>query len=181
MDLLIQDLLELTRLEAGAVSLATERLDWTALCRNTMQRFEPRFRAAGIQFLWDGPADETWLHADGRRLEQVLENLLVNVLRYVPKGGTVALSLEPVADAKLPRFRLTVSDDGPGFPAADLPHVFDRFYRADLARSTGGSGLGLAIVQEIIRHHGGTVLAENRAPSGARIVVDLPGTPFVSN
>jgi signal transduction histidine kinase len=181
MDLLIQDLLDLTRLEADAVSLTTDRLDWTALCRNTMQRFEPRFRASGIQIRWDGPADETWLHADGRRLEQVIENLLVNVLRYVPEGGTVTLSLGPVADAEPPRFRLAVSDDGPGFPAADLPHVFDRFYRADLARSTGGSGLGLAIVQEIIRRHGGTVRAENRSPSGARIVIELPEIPTVSN
>jgi signal transduction histidine kinase len=180
--LLIQDLLELTRLEAGAASLTTERLDWTALCRNTMQRFEPRFRAAGIQIRWDGPADETWLRADGRRLEQVLENLLVNVLRHVPESATVTLSLGRVTDAEPLRFRLTVSDDGPGFPVADLPHVFDRFYRADLARSTGGSGLGLAIVQEIIRRHGGAVHAENRSPSGARIVVELPAMPVpVSN
>jgi len=174
MDLLIQDLLELTRLEAGAVSLTTDRLDWTALCRNTMQRFEPRFRAAGITIRWDGPTSESWLHADGRRLEQVLENLLINALRYVPEGGTVTLSLGPVTDSESPRFRLTVSDDGPGFPEADLPHVFDRFYRADLARSTGGSGLGLAIVKEIILRHGGAVFAENLMPSGARIVIDLP-------
>ncbi len=174
MDLLIQDLLELTRLEAGAVTLTTERLDWTALCRNTMNRFEPRFRAAGIQIRWDGPTDETWLHADGRRLEQVLENLLINALRYVPKGGTVTLSVRQAAEADPSRFQLTVSDDGPGFPAADIPHVFDRFYRADLARTTGGSGLGLAIVKEIVLRHGGSVRAENQTPSGARIVIELP-------
>jgi signal transduction histidine kinase len=176
MDLLIQDLLELTRLEAGAVSLTKERLDWTALCRNTTLRFEPRFRSAGIQIRWDGPADGIWLLADGRRLEQVLENLLVNALRYVPAGGIVTLSLAPVPESEPVRLRLTVSDDGPGFPPADLPHVFDRFYRADLARSTGGSGLGLAIVQEIVLRHGGTARAENRTPSGATIIVELPGT-----
>lgn len=174
MDLLIQDLLELTRLEAGAVTLATERLDWSALCRNTMQRFEPRFRAVGIQIRWEGSTDEAWVEADGRRLEQVLENLLVNALRYVPEGGSVTLSLNPMADATPPAFRLIVSDDGPGFPVADLPHVFDRFYRADLARATGGSGLGLAIVKEIVLRHGGEVAAENQSLSGARIIIELP-------
>jgi signal transduction histidine kinase len=69
---------------------------------------------------------------------------------------------------------MTIEDNGPGFLSADLPHVFDRFYRAASARSTAGSGLGLAIVQEIIRRHGGQVRAENTQPHGARIVVDLP-------
>jgi two-component system sensor histidine kinase MprB len=75
-----------------------------------------------------------------------------------------------------PRFRLTVTDDGPGIPPGDLPHVFDRFYRADAARSEGGSGLGLAIVQEIVRQHGGAVRAENVSPHGARFTVDLPAS-----
>ncbi len=176
MELLIQDLLDLTRLEAGAISLERVRLDWTALCRNTMNRFESRFREEGLKILWSGPAEQAWILADGRRLEQVLENLLTNALRYVPLGGTVTLSLEPVPETLSPRFRLTVADDGPGFPPEDLPHIFDRFYRADAARSTGGSGLGLAIVQEIIRLHGGETRAENRKPVGASILVELPAS-----
>jgi signal transduction histidine kinase len=66
-----------------------------------------------------------------------------------------------------------VLDDGPGFPAADLPHVFDRFYRADQARSTGGSGLGLAIVKEIVSRHGGSVTAANRPEGGAALAIEL--------
>jgi signal transduction histidine kinase len=174
MDLLIQDLLELTRLEAGASDLNKERLDWAALCRNTIERFRPRFDNAGVSIRWDGPAEEAWLEADGRRLEQVLENLLVNALRYVPQDGTVSLTLEAVTDDDTKRFRLTIIDDGPGFPPEDLPHVFDRFYRGDPARSTGGSGLGLAIVQEIVRRHNGAVRADNRTPSGAAIIIELP-------
>jgi signal transduction histidine kinase len=174
MDLLIQDLLELTRLEAGANDLNKERLDWAALCRNTIERFRPRFRHAGVDIRWESPAEEAWLEADGRRLEQVLENLLINALRYVPQKGTVSLALEAVTGDGSERFRLTIVDDGPGFPPEDLPHVFDRFYRGDPARSTGGSGLGLAIVQEIVRRHNGTVHAENRPPSGAAIIIELP-------
>jgi signal transduction histidine kinase len=197
MDFLIGDLLDLTRLEAGAVSLSMDRIDLTGLSRNVMNRFENWFRQAGLSVKWWGPVEEAWVSADGRRIEQVIENLLVNALRYVPSGGEVTLSVERAAGARsaggaggarngvddgatrvkdVDRYCLTVSDDGPGFPAEDLPHVFDRFYRADAARSTGGSGLGLAIVKEIIRLHSGEVRAENRQPSGASIHVELPST-----
>jgi signal transduction histidine kinase len=174
MDLLIQDLLDLTRLEAGAITLIKERLDWTALCRNTMDRFIDRVREAGLNLRWSGPAAAAWVMADGRRLEQVLENLLINTLRYVPTGGTITLSLARITAKTTAYFQLTVCDDGPGFPPDDLPRVFDRFYRADEARSTGGTGLGLAIVQEIMRLHGGKVGAANIQPTGAAITVLLP-------
>jgi signal transduction histidine kinase len=209
MDLLIGDLLDLTRLEAGAVNLSKVRLDWTELSRNVMKRFDARFRQAGLAIEWSGGAEEAWVWADGRRIEQVIENLLVNALRYVPAGGRVTLAMErvpmtrtagdagPVRRAERGRpsresawdgqsgrdrtretpmegYCLTVEDDGPGFPAEDLPHVFDRFYRADAARSSGGSGLGLAIVKEIILLHGGEVRVGNRTPSGASIHVTLP-------
>ena len=89
LDRLIRDLFELARLEAGASPLALEPLDWTALCRNTVERFEPRFRDAGLSLRWQEPAAEAWIQADGHRMEQVLENLLVNTLRYVPAGGSL--------------------------------------------------------------------------------------------
>jgi signal transduction histidine kinase len=174
MDLLIQDLLDLTRLEAGAITLQKERLDWTALCRNSIDRFTDRFNEIGLTLVWSGRADPAWIVADGRRLEQVLENLLINALRYVPSGGTVTGSLERVVEKNRPFYHLVIRDDGPGFPPDDLSRVFDRFYRADEARSTGGTGLGLAIVQEIVRLHGGEARATNQQPSGAAITIDLP-------
>jgi signal transduction histidine kinase len=176
MDLLIQDLLDLTRLEAGAIPLNKERLDWTALCKNTMKRFESRFREAGLELRWEGSGEEAWILADGRRMEQALDNLLVNALRYVPIGGRVSLSLE-AAPTPSPGYRLTVSDDGHGIPDDDLPHAFDRFYRGDEARSQGGSGLGLAIVREIVNRHDGTAWAKKRDPKGLSIVLELPGAP----
>lgn len=176
MDLLIQDLLDLTRLEAEAIPMNKERLDWTALCKNTMKRFENRFREAGLDLRWEGPEEEAWILADGRRMEQVLDNLLVNELRYVPRGGRVTLAMESDA-SPTPRHRLVVGDDGPGIPEEDLPHVFDRFYRADAARPSGGSGLGLAIVREIVNRHGGAVWAKGQEPNGLSIVLELPGVP----
>jgi signal transduction histidine kinase len=179
LDRLIRDLFELARLEAGAAALTLESLDWAALCHNTTARFEPRFREAGLRLLWRESAEPAWIEADGHRMEQVLENLLANALRYVPSGGTIELALTPVPGHE-DRFRLTVGDDGPGLPAEDLAHAFERFYRAagarvtGAARDAGGSGLGLAIVREIVERHGGTVRAEARAPHGLAIVIELP-------
>jgi len=176
MDLLIRDLFELARLEAGAVPLATERLDLAALCRNTIERFRARFEKAGVALSWRSPLQEAWTQADGRRMEQVLENLLTNVLRYVPRGGAVEVSLEEGAH----RYRLLVTDSGPGIPASELPLVFTRFYRGAGARGDGGSrdqggsGLGLAIVREIVERHGGSVSAEGASPHGLRIAVEIP-------
>ena len=179
LDRLIRDLFELARLEAGASPLEKEPLDWAALCRNTVERFEPRFRDADLRLVWRESPAEAWIEADGHRLEQVLENLLVNALRYVPAGGTVQLALgrAPESDG---RFRLVVSDDGPGLPPGELAHVFERFYRAAgtlsgaSAGDRGGSGLGLAIVREIVTRHGGTVAAQAREPHGLAITIELP-------
>jgi signal transduction histidine kinase len=184
MDLLIRDLFELARLEAGASPLSEERIDWSALCRNTIDRFEPRFRKAGLTLAWVGPAGQAWVMADGRRMEQVLENLLVNALRYVPRGGRVEARLD-AATERQPKHRLTVSDDGPGIPEEELPLVFRRFYRGTASarrggsepgagRDPGGSGLGLAIVREIVERHGGSAHAESKSPRGLIIVIELP-------
>ncbi len=171
MGLLVNDLLELARLESGSAALSPESLDWAALCRNTIGRYRPRFEKAGLQIDGPTPDQEAWIIADGRRLEQMFENLLINSLRYVPSGGSVTVSIDvPSPD----RYRLTVADDGSGFRDDDLPHIFDRFYRADPARSDSGTGLGLAIVKEIAQQHGGSVWAANQEPSGAVISVELP-------
>jgi len=179
MDLLIRDLFELARLEAGASQLTKVPLDWSALGRNTVERFEPRFRKAGLTAVWEGPEHGAWIEADGRRMEQVLENLLVNAIRYVPRGGRVEVRLEANA-GEGSKHRLRVSDDGPGIPAAELPLLFGRFYRGSERRPTepgadaGGSGLGLAIVREIVERHGGTARAESRAPRGLTITIEVP-------
>jgi signal transduction histidine kinase len=180
LDRLTRDLFDLARLEAGASPLQLEPLDWTALCRNTSDRFVPRFKASGLMLSWSDSVEKAPIVADGHRLEQVLENLLTNALRYVPEGGMVTLALVSAGEGA-DRFRLSVTDDGPGISPEDLPHAFERFYRAPGAREqTGsrddnGSGLGLAIVREIVERHGGAVRAESREPHGLSILVELPG------
>jgi signal transduction histidine kinase len=179
LDRLIRDLFELARLEAGATPLELERLDWAALSRNTLDRFAPRYRSAGLSLAMVESPAEAWVLADGARLEQVLDNLLVNALRYVPSGGNVEMSLRRVV-APRERWRLAVRDDGPGLPSEELPRVFERFYRGSAPAGSGrtsfngGSGLGLAIVREIVERHGGEAHARASAPHGLAIEVELP-------
>src|SRR5262249_47688069 len=122
LDRLIRDLFELARLEAGAPALEFEDLDWVALTRNVKQRFAKRFEAAGLTLAWGDSAPEAWIRADGHRMEQVIENLLRNALRYVPAQGHVTLTIDPVM-ASATRYRLTVADDGPGLPADEMAHL----------------------------------------------------------
>ncbi len=110
--------------------------------------------------------------ADSDRITQVLLNLLDNARHHTPAGGTVTIG----ARAEGKELTVWVSDTGAGIDAADLPHIFDRFYRADRARSgsTGGSGLGLSIVKAIITAHGGTIHAESAPDQGTSILFTLP-------
>jgi signal transduction histidine kinase len=170
MGLLLEDLLDLTRLEGGAVEMHRETLDLDALARHSAERHRPRLEAAGLELRCHGAPKAAIISADGRRIEQVVDNLLTNAARHVPAGGRVEIEVR-LEDAAVV---LEVRDDGPGFPDDALPHVFERFYRAEPSRSTPGSGLGLAIVREVIRQHGGSVEASNRAQGGARLLVRLP-------
>jgi len=179
MDLLVADLLDLARLEAGVGEEVREAVDWRALAHHSIRRFEPLFRDAGLTLAGppdpgpEGPATPVPVLGNPRRLEQLLDNLLRNALRYVPRGKGVTVRVE----RRDGRAILTVEDDGPGFAASDLPRIFDRFYRGDRARTSEGTGLGLALVREIARLHGGSASAENRPEGGARLRVDLPALP----
>lgn len=182
MDALLRDLLDLARLESGAADTVRERIDLVALLRHAIQRHAARFSQAGVALHWKPESiDSAEIEAEGRRMEQVVDNLLGNELRYVPRNRSVWVgadlpSLDPTIGGTLSdsRLRLTVEDDGPGFPPESLGSVFDRFYRADPSRSSEGTGLGLAIVKEIVLRHGGTVRAMQRAGGGARVEVLLP-------
>jgi signal transduction histidine kinase len=169
MDGMIQDLLALSRLEAGATTLSPELLDWASLLRHTAARFGPRFRSVGLTLELPGLEDPAWVEADGRALEQVAENLLVNTLRHVPTGETVTVRLERGEK----EHTLRIEDTGPGVPPEDLPRIFDRFTRSDPSRTTPGSGLGLAIVKSLVEAHGGKIVAENRSPRGLSLLVTL--------
>jgi heavy metal sensor kinase len=174
MSRLVQDLLTLAQVEAGRViELRPVALD--ALVTRIAREAEPR---ADGQRLHVEAAETVELLGDEGRLTQVLTNLVDNALRHTPSGGTITLRLARENGWA----RVAVADTGEGIPAEHLPHIFDRFYRADKARARagGGTGLGLAIVKHLTEAHGGWVTVESAPGRGTCFTVWLPlrpGTP----
>ncbi len=170
---LVEDLRSIDELGTGGLALRPEALDPAAAVVEAASRFAPRAAAAGVELRADGD-DGLSLAADRAAVERILGNLIDNALAVSREGGQVLVEARLAAGGAV-AFR--VSDDGPGFPAGSLDRAFDRFYRADPARTGPGTGLGLSIVRALAHAHGGEAVAENLAPSGARITVTLPGLP----
>ncbi len=173
---LINDLHELAQAEAGQLSLNLEAADLVALAKNTTSLFEGLAQEKGIRFDFNAPADLPLVQADADRARQILHNLLGNALRHTPEGGQVSLSIARAQSQGGNFLRISISDTGPGIPAEALPHVFDRFWRADKSRSRaeGGAGLGLAITRQLVQAHGGQIGVESTVGQGSRFWVTLP-------
>jgi signal transduction histidine kinase len=169
---LVADLLTLSRPEAAPAGGAPP-LDAGTVLAGVAEQLEPLAAERGVSLVVQA-APDLWVAANADRLKQVILNLVDNALRYTPAGGTV--TLRGGQDAVNGGVCLEVADTGPGIAPADLPHVFDRFYRGDLsrARATGNSGLGLAIVRNIVEAHGGRIGVESTPGQGARFMVTLP-------
>ena len=168
---IVADLLELARHEHGAPAVEPRVFAIERVFEHVVRRHEGEARAAGVRITTAVAPDADQVLADPGRLEQVTSNLVANALRHTPPGGTIHLEAA-IADGG---YRLRVEDSGEGIPAAHLPHVFDRFYKADAARAgnAGGSGLGLSIVKAIVERHGGAVTVESR-PGRTAFAVVLP-------
>jgi two-component system OmpR family sensor kinase/two-component system sensor histidine kinase BaeS len=171
---LINDLRELAQAEAGQLELNRQAIDLTKLLQDTVVTFSPIVEAEEINLNTHIPAHLPPVRADSARIAQVLHNLMANALRHTPAGGVISLQ----AGTENGQLWLSVQDTGEGISAEDLPHVFDRFYRSDRARSraTGGSGLGLAIARVIVEAHGGQINAASDGISGhgSTFTVRLP-------
>ncbi len=171
---LIEDLLELSRIEGGTRELALEPIDSAALARGLLQDLKPRLDARRLQAeCRAGPAPLAF--ADRRALEQVLLNLLDNAIKYSEPGGRIELSISGGAAG----VRIDVSDTGIGIPEADRARIFERFYRVDKARARdlGGTGLGLAIVKHLVQAQDGEVFVSSREGHGSTFTLRLPAAP----
>jgi two-component system OmpR family sensor kinase len=155
---LVQDLLDLARFEAGGLSLALDNVDVDELFERVVERHAKTAQDKGVVMEIEPHDQDIRMVGDPHRLEQVVQNLASNALRHTPRGGAITLGASRDDDA----VRLRVTDNGIGIPAEHLPHVFDRFYKADQSRSQAGSGLGLSIVKAIVERHGGTVSVRSR-------------------
>ncbi len=166
---LVEQLLDLSRLEADGVPLHVVDIDAEALLRRV--REEALLAAPDhAQIEISVPAGGLRIRGDADRIHQVLANLTENALRHAAVHGEVVLAARSLGSA----VELSVTDDGPGIPVADRERVFERFHRLDAARSTGGAGLGLAIARWIVDLHGGKIRAESAGARGCRMVVELP-------
>lgn len=171
---LVDDVLSLARLEAQEAQLDLTDVQLEDFLPLIMRDWEKRFAAKQVQGKLELRDDLPALLADEARLQEAIYNLLDNAVKYSAEGGRITVSATVERDA----LRISVADTGPGIPARDLPRIFERFYRADKARSRtlGGTGLGLSIVKHVAQLHRGRVEAESDPGRGTKISLILPLT-----
>jgi signal transduction histidine kinase len=181
---LVEDLRTLSLADAGELPLVRQNVPPLEILQRAAVAHSAQAEGQHVTLKVEGSADLPTLFVDPERLAQVLNNLLSNALRYTPAGGTITLSaLGPTRRGDPPwspgaengRVQLRVADTGRGIPAEDLPQIFHRFYRGDLARrQDGSSGLGLAIARSIVEAHGGEITAASTVGQGSTFTITLP-------
>ncbi len=172
---LVNDLRDLALAEAGQLRLQRETVDLSDLVERAVEGFRAQAVEQEVTLVTELSPDLPLISGDEQRLGQVLLNLLSNALRHTPPGGRIVISVRPEPAGLF----VSVADTGRGIPPEDLPHVFERFYRADKsrARNSGGSGLGLAIARQIVEAHGGRIWVESWVGVGSTFFVALPSPP----
>ncbi len=167
---IVSDLLTLVNIDSG-MKLNLTDLDIGALLQEQVKRLSPLARENGVEL--ECQAKESLeVRGDALKLQQVVYNIIDNAIKYTPRGGEVRCALSRAGK----RAVIRVTDTGVGIPEEDLPHIFDRFYRVDKARSreTGGTGLGLSIVKQFVLLHGGTIDARSAPGKGSTFIIELP-------
>jgi len=169
---LVDELQELSLAEAGELKMVLQTEDVADLVKQVVASWQPQVAAKGISLSLDLPERLPKAKIDWQRISQVLHNLLENAVSHTGEGGTIV-----VAAARQGHWvEVSVADTGEGIPAADLPNVFERFYRVDRsrARATGGSGLGLTIAKRMVEAHGGKIEAQSKLGRGSRFSFTVP-------
>jgi len=165
---LIENLLEANRLQMNGMRLEKADVNFYNLAHRLVERFQ--VQSENHHIIIDIPQDFPIVMADETRIEQVLSNLISNAIKYAP-GGEIRIGGQTLPDQVV----ICVRDEGPGIATGDLPHIFDRFYRAqEASRKTKGAGLGLYLARAIIEAHGGRMWADARTEKGTRICFSLP-------
>ena len=179
--LLVEDLMELSRLESRPDGIKPSTSSLKELVEEILENYNSRLDHQKQQMVlaFDDQVEE--FAFDRFRIHQVFDNLIENIFRYAPNFTEVRLEVN--YDKATNRVHCTVTDDGPGIPEKDLPHIFERLYRVDKGRSYegGGTGLGLSIMKHIVQQHGGTVLAKSKLGSGTSVHFNLPYVQTVSS
>jgi two-component system phosphate regulon sensor histidine kinase PhoR len=189
---MVQELLQLSRIESGRAPIRMEPVTVADVVIPPVERLRPQAERAELDLTVDVPSGLPLIHADTERLQQVVTNLVHNAIKFTPLAGRIEVSvrklsvvdnepqalepigLEPGALEPGEWVLITVHDTGVGIPANDLRRIFERFYKADRARSGGGTGLGLSIAKHIVQAHNGHIWAESLEGRGSTFHVALP-------
>ena len=185
---LINQLMDLSKLEANVMTIHETRGDLTAFVRDCLQPFEDQAKAKGIQLTFTSQIDhDYWFDAD--KLERVVNNLVANATKFTPAGGTITVDLQPNSIDQKPGLTLTVSDTGVGVSADHLPRIFDRFYQIETQSETRiplnpqqeGTGIGLSLVKELVERQGGQIRVDSTEGQGTTFTVWLPYRKIPAN
>jgi two-component system phosphate regulon sensor histidine kinase PhoR len=167
---MVEELLELSRIESGAAPLRFAQLDAAQLARDTARRFARQADRAGLKIAAEAPDAPLQMIGDVERLEQALGNLVANAIKFTPEGGAVTIRAAADDDG----VAISVADTGIGIEPEQQARVFERFYKADAGRGSGGTGLGLAIVKHIAQAHAGSVSVESYPGRGSTFTMRIP-------
>ena len=177
--LLIEDLLTLSHLEYRSPQLDFQKVNLPELLDRVIERIKPAISERHARMMVEWSSAAAWVEADSRRIEQVFENLLENAIRHAI-GDEVVVTIR--AQSLGEEIEIVFSDNGPGIPYGDQPHIFERFYRVhkDRSRIAGGTGLGLSIVKHVVLAHGGTIFLESVPGQGAAFKIRLPAVQLAT-
>lgn len=170
MSLMVAELLELSRIESGRVPLRLAPTRPLDIMQQAVDRLRLQAERAGLSITLDCPEHLPQVMADQTRLEQVTVNLLHNAIKFTPPGGQIAV----VGQSQNGTVVFSVSDTGIGIPADELPRIFERFYKADRARTSGGTGLGLSIARHLVEAHGGRIWVKSELGQGSTFYFTIP-------
>jgi two-component system phosphate regulon sensor histidine kinase PhoR len=175
LSLMVSELLELVRIESGRAPLQFKSTSPHEILSSAAERLRLQAERASLDLSIDCPDDLPAVLADPLRIEQVVVNLLHNAIKFTPQGGKISLAAHLAQNGGSgPNILFSVEDSGVGISADDLPRIFERFYKADRARSGGGTGLGLAIARHLVEAHGGKIWAESIENKGSTFYFNLP-------
>jgi signal transduction histidine kinase len=164
----VEDLQVLASAEAAGLRMTVHAVDLARVAGDAATALAPRFEAAQVKLLTE--LEPVTVSGDATRLHQIVTNLLTNVIKFTPPGGSARVEVVPAGRTG----RLIVTDSGPGIGTDELSHIFDRFWRSDMAASTAGSGIGLAVVAELVKAHRGTIDTDSEPGRGTTFTISLP-------
>jgi two-component system phosphate regulon sensor histidine kinase PhoR len=167
---MVAELTELTRIETGRAKLALERVNINQIAEEVVEQLGPQAKRQQLTLKSEVAPDLPPVSADRERIKQVMVNLVHNAVKFTPPGGGITLTTRRGEGS----VTVAVTDTGTGISGKDLPHVFERFYKADRARSGGGTGMGLAIAKHVIEAHGGSIRVQSGEGKGSTFSFELP-------